>query len=77
MALGYRKLIVVLLALAVGAFIQLTDTQADVVIAVTLAFIGGNIGEHLGEVLRETMVARADRTAGGSSRSAPKQEGSS
>lgn len=61
MAVGYRKLIITIAALAIGAFVQLTDTQADVIIAVALAGIGGNLGEHLGKVLNEAMVARRDR----------------
>jgi hypothetical protein len=75
MGLGYRKLVITLLALAIGAFVPLTETQADVVITVTLGFIGGNIGEHIGGVLREAMAARADRTAGSGSGPVREQKG--
>lgn len=73
--MGYRKLIIALVAMALAALVPLNDNQAEVIIAVSIAAIGGNIGEHLGGALREAMAARSARGLSGAGGSAGSEEG--
>lgn len=45
--MGWRKLLVVLLAMAISAFVNLNEHQATVLVAAIAAFNVGNAIEHL------------------------------
>lgn len=68
--MGFRKVFMLAIIAGVAAFIDLSDNQAEVLIALAIAGIGGNAAEHLGGALREAMAARSARgisnCAGGS-----------
>ncbi len=48
---GYRKLIVCLAAFAIAAFCNLSDSQAEVIIYIGIAFLTGNVIEHAKEMV--------------------------
>jgi hypothetical protein len=67
---GYRKLIMFVVLAGIASFVQLTETQADVLITLAWAGIGGNAAVHLGAAAREAVVARnSDRASGPGGRS--------
>lgn len=67
--MGWRKLLVVLLAIAVAAFINLNEHQATVLVAAIAAFNVGNAIEHLagnkGVTNALAKVAAVGRRVGG------------
>ena len=72
--IGYRKLIMFVLAGAIVAFIPLTPTNGGVLETLIIVGIGGNAIEHLGG-LREKLVAwRASRGSGPAGDSAGSEE---
>lgn len=62
--LGYRKLIMFALLLAVAAFVDITATQADVLIALAITGLGSNAAVHGVRSLSEAMVGRSAERAG-------------
>lgn len=61
---GYRKLFMFLVLAGLAAFVDISDTQADVLITLAIAGLGSNAAVHGMGAISEAMVARSTDRVG-------------
>jgi hypothetical protein len=61
---GYRKLLMFIVLAGLAAFVDISDTQADVLITLAIAGLGSNAAVHGARSISEAMAIRSGHGSG-------------